>query len=309
MDATSDATSDAITTATMAAITTATRAATMAAITTATRAATMAATAAATSAATMDATSTQKITLTKWFRLGGCEISDMLDIGDQFLPEEKSLMAECAAKSWKLLNGGNQWSGWVAYLSFFRHISKLDIDYSKWDHYENAAIHSGPRYMHEKFCIVSDRPETLLVNVQNLPHCLAGPFCRWRDGSALYAVNGVRIPRWIIERKDLITPERIDAEQNAEIRRAMIEIYGQAKYLKDNGANLIHKDKFGELYQKELAGDEPLTMVKVRNSTPEKDGTVKDYFLRVPPGMKTAHEAVAWGFGMKPSEYSPEVET
>ena len=30
-----------------------------------------------------------------------------------------------------MLDGGHEWSGWVSYLSFFRHVAKLGIDYSK----------------------------------------------------------------------------------------------------------------------------------------------------------------------------------
>lgn len=42
-----------------------------------------------------------------------------------------------------------------------------------------------------------------------------------------------------------------------------------------------------------------------------KDGKpyFKHYFLRVPPTMKDAEEAVAWTFGKKKGEYSPVVET
>jgi hypothetical protein len=50
-------------------------------------------------------------------------------------------------------------------------------------------------------------------------------------------------------------------------------------------------------------------MVKVKNSTPEPDGLFKDYFLRVPPTVKTAHEAVAWTFGETPETYNPVMES
>ena len=39
-------------------------------------------------------------------------------------------------------------------------------------------------------------------------------------------------------------------------------------------------------------------MVEVVNSTPEPDGSRKTYFLRVPPTIGTAREAVAWTFGL-----------
>jgi hypothetical protein len=63
-------------------------------------------------------------------------------------------------------------------------------------------------------------------------------------------------------------------------------------------------------------------MVKVRNSTPEPDGSVKDYFLRVHPQLRpmidgglgdpqpmTARNAVASTFGLRGEEYHPTVET
>ena len=46
--------------------------------------------------------------------------------------------------------------------------------------------------------------------------------------------------------------------------------------------------------------------------TPElRDGKPwwKHYFIRVPPDMKDAEEAVAWTFGMKKGEYVPALET
>jgi len=50
-------------------------------------------------------------------------------------------------------------------------------------------------------------------------------------------------------------------------------------------------------------------MVEVINRTSEPDGSFKHHFLCVPPHLSTAHEAVAWTFGMSASEYRPELET
>ncbi len=59
----------------------------------------------------------------------------------------------------------------------------------------------------------------------------------------------------------------------------------------------------------EMRRDEPIVMVEVLNSTPEPDGTRKTYFLRVPPTMRTAREAVAWTFDMDGAAYAPAVES
>jgi hypothetical protein len=50
-------------------------------------------------------------------------------------------------------------------------------------------------------------------------------------------------------------------------------------------------------------------MVKVINSTPEPDGRFKDYFLRVPPMMVRARQAVAWTFDKVEHNYAPALET
>jgi hypothetical protein len=50
-------------------------------------------------------------------------------------------------------------------------------------------------------------------------------------------------------------------------------------------------------------------MIEVVNRTPEPDGSWKHYHLRVPPNMRTAHEAVAWTFEKTPAEYAPEFES
>ena len=117
------------------------------------------------------------------------------------------------------------------------------------------------------------------------------------------------MPEWAIETPMRIKTGTIEDESNAEVRRAFIEIYGEARYLEDSGAGIIASDDVGDLYRKDIPGDEPLVMVRVLNSTPEPDGSIKPYMLRVPPDMRTPREAIAWTFGMSESEYRPAVET
>ena len=69
-------------------------------------------------------------------------------------------LLECAKRYWAIRDGGNQWLSRVAWVTFFRYVVKLDLDYSKWDHYEVASI-AGPRYMTPDFCIVSELPVEL----------------------------------------------------------------------------------------------------------------------------------------------------
>ena len=228
-------------------------------------------------------------------------------------------MLQCCSSYYNMWDGGNQWSAWMSYLSFFRHVANLDLpEYEKVQHYEAASIHGGPRIMHPDFCMISDRPEFIHRDEQNRPHSLTGPFCRWRDGWSLYYVHGVRVPTFVIESPEMITVAHVDREENAEVRRVMIERFGGGRsagggpeaYLKATNAKVIdHEEGIGTLRRRDVPNDEPLVMVEVVNSTPEPDGRWKHYWLRVPPNIETAREAVAWTFGMKEADYRPNIET
>ncbi len=236
-DATDAATRAATYDATYDATLAATRAATDAATYDATYDATDAATYAATDAATYDATdaATDAAKNKPWFSFS---ISGMISLAASFKLGNFGL--KCAYHADRMYQGGNFWSSWAANLSFYRHIVKLDLDYSKWDHFEKAAIYGSYRIMHTDFCIVSDRPEILTVDDQNRPHSYQGPYCKWRDGSALYAIHGVRVPEWIAETpKDQFTKEMILGEENADYRRCIIQKIGIEKAIEILGAKTV----------------------------------------------------------------------
>lgn len=164
-------------------------------------------------------------------------------------------------------------------------------------------------WLFDKVCIVTYRPQMLLTDVNGRLHNEHGPAIEHNDGWCVYYRKGIPIPERVIRfgyRKNL---QEIEQEQNLEIRRHLIEMYGIEQYLKDAEAVKIHEDECGALYVKDDILDESLKMVKVLNSTPEPDGTSNWYYLRVPPSVKTAREAVAWTFFMTEDEYHPDIET
>jgi hypothetical protein len=153
--------------------------------------------------------------------------------------------------------------------------------------------------MHSDFCIISDRPEILLVDERNRPHCDTGPFCKWRDGSALYSIHGTMVPEWIVENPEQITIEEIFKETNAEIRRIMCERFGFRKFgqaLIDSGkAKLINEQEvWGEIvkYYHFNDGDATMGFVHVINGTVEPDGTKHEFILTVKANNDNAETAV-----------------
>ncbi|MFE0512156.1 DUF6745 domain-containing protein [Streptomyces sp. NPDC058964] len=136
-----------------------------------------------------------------------------------------------------------------------------------------------------------------------------GPALAYPDGFALHAWRGMPVPAAFLAGLRALTPERIRAEENAELRRVMLEYYGYDRYLTDSGARPVHRDETGTLWRIDLDGDEPVVMVEVLNSTPEPDGTRRTYWLRVPPATGTARQGVAWTFGVSADVYAPLRET
>ncbi len=127
------------------------------------------------------------------------------------------------------------------------------------------------------------------------------------DDTKFFFWHGIEVPEHVIEHPKKIKLKMIEQERNVEIRRVMIERFGIDNFTLL--AKKLHEDECGILYSKEMDGDEDYTVVKVINSTAEPDGTYKDYFLRVPPGTRTARAGVAWTFGLKEDEYEPLEET
>ena len=282
----------------------ATRAATFAATHAATRAATDAATFAATynatNAATDAATRDGEVPLSAWYT-SPYKVADIC----RAIAGEGGV--KCLPYTFRMRSGGNQWSGSLAMYDWYREVAEIQIDWSKWMPWKALSFHAGPRYMHEKFVVISDFPEILTVDADNRPHNAEGPFCRWRDGFALYAWHGVRVPGWIIEHPERITPELIDAEENAEVRRVMTERYGLLRYLDETGAEVVDTcdDEAGQpmrLLRWTTDDDDgsPALYLHVKNSTADPDGSRREYVLRVDPGCKTAMEARNWTFGLDP---------
>ena len=159
------------------------------------------------------------------------------------------------------------------------------------------------------WAFISAKPEYIHRDEQGRLHCETGAAVRYPDGFSVFAIHGVRVPEKVVASPETITVQEIESKKNTEVRRVMIGRYGLERYLMDSGAEEIHRDDFGILYRKALPEDESLVMVKVVNSTPEPDGSFKDYFLRVPPTMERARQAVAWTFCKDENIYDPAFQT
>lgn len=154
---------------------------------------------------------------------------------------------------------------------------------------------------------LSERPVELHTDSSGRLHCAGGPALRFKDGYSQYYWHGISVPIEALKMDPNV--ENIDSISNIEVRRTLIERMGVQEYLFASGAKIVDVSQSGTLYRKEVPNDEPMLMVHVVNKTPEPDGSYKDYFLRVPPHVRTAREAVAWTFDLEGDSYKPLKET
>lgn len=206
-------------------------------------------------------------------------------------------------------------------------------DALNWGQFEDF----GPR----STIIICDYPTVLKTDERRRAHCDDGPALEYGDGSKFYAWHGVKLEQRHIERN--YTYDDILKEPNSEVRRAMVELYGAERYIKDSKATCKQQDKYGKLWAMPVdprpqidnslrrfgvresvfwegatinptanqwrQEQEQIVFVEVLNSTPEPDGSTKTYYLRVPPRTKTAKAGIAWTFGQTEEDYEPIQQT
>lgn len=154
------------------------------------------------------------------------------------------------------------------------------------------------------------RPKMRLDEEGRLHHWDGLPAVEWPNGEGLYFWHGVEMTKSAGTSPWDVTPGRVLRWANAERRRVAIERMGTETFMKAVGARVVQEDDYGKLWRTEIEVDgEPFVAVEVVNATEEPDGTRRTYFLRVPPGTRTARKGVAWSFGLTRSEYVPAVES
>ena len=200
--------------------------------------------------------------------------------------------------------GGSLWSaGYAAWADYFSEVCGIAVD----RHYLDATQHCGFYWMLDSLCFASEKPIQISRDERGRLHSEKWQSIGYRSGWGLWHWHGVQVDRWIIEQPSLITVEKIESESNAEVRRVMVERYGEGRYIVDSGLKPIAQDAFGDLFRKHFQSDTPLVYVKVRNSTAEPDGKFKDYFLSVNPAHydgaagRVPHAAIASTWRTTPS--------
>lgn len=145
-----------------------------------------------------------------------------------------------------------------------------------------------------------DVAQSGLAETRRLPESLRGVELRWQ---------GVRIEERILLHPEAITVDEVLTERNAERRRVLIDRFGVSRFMRETKAEILSEDHDTggprQLLRLPLPDDEPLVTLSCFCPS-----TGRQYFLRVPPGTATCHEAAAWIAGFdNPDDYQPLLET
>ena len=230
-------------------------------------------------------------------------------------------------------NWGQQEQYWIGFYRFMELTLKIQYDPEKSTHlgwWQDIAESANWWFPYEGFCFVSERPIRCTIDEQRRLHHESLAAMEFKDGWRVYAYHGTTVPAYVIESPETISIEQIKKENNAEVRRCMVERMGWQKFVDLSELKVIHSDvlksKFPVLPVSELVdnsdpyalqyqeGEEQAELLEsaflkdfedrpirfVRLTCPS---TGRKYIQRVAHDETKVYEAVGRSFGMTEKEY------
>ena len=191
---------------------------------------------------------------------------------------------------------------WLAYYHFLAVSLRLDVLQALGRF--NRLV-SG-YWLGTEVALIVRRTTILALDVAGRLHNANGRCMEYRDGWGFYAWHGMQVPEQVILAPETLTREDFFNESNLEVRRIIQERMG-GRFVAELGGRVIDTSLRGTLYEVRLPEDDPegvARYVQVQDTS-----TSRQYFLRVPPTVQTATEAVAWTFSRTIEDYHPAQES
>ena len=118
------------------------------------------------------------------------------------------------------------WSDVAAYLDFQMNVLKV-MDHSKFSYLFCILIQQcGWIFTFKDICVICDRPLKINLDNQYRLHAEGEPAVEYSDGFSIYAYQGVILPEKYSIHPNWWLSEWILEEQNAELRRVLIQGIG-----------------------------------------------------------------------------------
>lgn len=189
-----------------------------------------------------------------------------------------------------------------SYFEFLTNVCGYPIEVTQWPILPLLAKNLSCFFLYEEVAVICDRPLHLRFDHQNRLHAEGEAAIEYADGFSLYSYHGVTLP----EKYGKVHPRQWQAqwlltEDNAELRRVLIQGIGYARICQE--LQVIELDTWAEYTLLKIDADvdeEPIYLLKMTCPT-----TGFIHALRVPPEMKSAHEAICWvNWGIAPEEFA-----
>ena len=210
---------------------------------------------------------------------------------------------------------------------------KIAYDPQKSEHlgwWQDIAESANWWFPYEGFCFVSERPIRCAIDEQRRLHHESLAAMEFKDGWKVYSYHGTTVPAQVIESPETITIEQIKKEDNAEVRRCMVERMGWQKFVDLSELKVLHidtlKSKFPVLPVSDLVDNSNPIAIQYQDGKEQAEllesaflrdfedrpirfvrltcpSTGKQYIQRVAHDETKVYAAVGKAFGMTEKEY------
>jgi len=119
---------------------------------------------------------------------------------------------------------GNHDASWISFYDFFQ--KEVGIDLHQINGLIELSHHCGWWWPFENVVVMTPKATHLALDDEGRLHAENGPALSYSDGWGVYAWHGIRVPEQLIEHPETYTAQKILDEDNAEIRRCMMEKVG-----------------------------------------------------------------------------------
>jgi len=197
-------------------------------------------------------------------------------------------------------------AGWLSWASYFHRVCNLP-GAEKIEPLARIAANCGWVWFFAGAVIITDRPRILRCDDQNRLHCEDGPALEYRDGFAIHAWHGTRVPAEWVEDRASLTAKIALTWPNVDQRAAACEILGWHNIINSMSARIIDADddpQIGRLVEIDLPDHGPQKFIHARC------GTGREIAVMADARATTILEAQAASYGLSASDFIiPEIRT
>jgi hypothetical protein len=187
---------------------------------------------------------------------------------------------------------------------FCAQVLSCNHDRQLWAALQAVTMKCGTIIPYENVCLVINRPCRLLLDEQSRLHGEGEPAIAYPDGSYLYLFHGVHLPPKYAD----VHPHQwqaswLLAEENGELRRALIQGIGYARICQELAA--VELDAWREYSLLRIHQEIDIEPIHLLKMTCPSTGFI--HATRVPPTIQSAREAIRWvNWDIDPQDFAME---